>query len=144
MCGGGVGDADCGGGSSVVRDGNIEDSVCRDIIHECGSGRCGGCVCVGGRGRHGVGVCGGVHDPGHGLGVCDHGVADLQWEAVDIADELLDDTFPFNETEGLKVRMNQQQNVFDFLQLYLTDKMLELIVIETNRFASQPIHFGKS
>ena len=68
----------------------------------------------------------------------DDGVADLQWEPVDTADEkLLDDTFPFNETEGLKVRMNQQQNVLDFLQLYLTDKMLELIVIETNRFANQ-------
>ena len=33
--------------------------------------------------------------------------------------------------------MNQQENVFDFLQLYLTNKMLELIVIETNRFANQ-------
>ena len=33
--------------------------------------------------------------------------------------------------------MNQQQNVLDFLQLYLTDEMLELIVIETNRFANQ-------
>ena len=33
--------------------------------------------------------------------------------------------------------MNQQQNVLDFLQLYLTDKMLELVVIETNRFANK-------
>ena len=132
LYGGGVGDADCGGGSSVVRNRNIEDSVCRDSIHECGglvgsdddnqndnddvdsggngdclrdddggpkclrggvrvhdgvrghggvrvcggcfcgvggSGRCGGCVRVGGHGRCGVRVCGGVHDPGHGLGV---------------------------------------------------------------------------
>ena len=44
-----------------------------------------------------------MHGPECGLGVCDHGVADLQQEPVDIADEeLLDDTFPFNETEGLK------------------------------------------
>ena len=84
-----------------------------------------------GRGRHGVCVHGCIHGPGRGLGVRDHGVADLQWEPVDIADEeLLDDTFSLNETKGLKVQMNQQQNVLDFLQPYLTDKMLELIVIE--------------
>ena len=167
--GGGVGDADCGAGSisvgssSVVRDGSIEDSVCRDNGDECdglvggddddqsdnddvdsgGDGDClrghdGGHVRVGGRGRHGVCVHGAVHGPGHGLGVHDHGVVDLQWEPVDIADEeLLDDTFPFNESEDLKVQMNQQQSVLDFLQLYLTGKMLELIVIETNRFAKQ-------
>ena len=65
-----------------------------------------------------------MHGPECGLGVCDHGVADLQQEPVDIADEeLLDDTFPFNETEGLKVRMDQQQNVLGFLQLYLKIKM---------------------
>ena len=33
--------------------------------------------------------------------------------------------------------MNQQQNVLDFLQLYLTNEMLELTVIETNRFTNQ-------
>ena len=59
-------------------------------------------------------VCGGVHGSGCGLGVLDHEVADLQWEPADIADEeLLDDTFPFNVIEGLKVQMNQQ-NVLDF------------------------------
>ena len=171
--GGGVGDADSGAGSSVVRDGSIEDNLCRDSGDECdglvggddddqsdnddadsdgdgdclrvddcgpnclrggvcvrggvrertgvrersgvracsgrfcdvgGSGRHGGCVRVGGRESHGVRVRGGVHGPGRGLGVRDHGVADLQWKPVDIADvELLDDTYPFNETEGLKV-----------------------------------------
>ena len=69
-----------------------------------GSGRRGGRVRVGGRGRCGVRVRGGVHGPGRGLGVHDHGVADLQWESVDTADKtLLGDTFPFKETEGLKV-----------------------------------------
>ena len=34
--GGDVGDADCGAGSSVARDGIIEDSVCRDSGDECG------------------------------------------------------------------------------------------------------------
>ena len=34
--GGDVGDADCGAGSSVARDGSIEDSVCRDSGDECG------------------------------------------------------------------------------------------------------------
>ena len=33
--------------------------------------------------------------------------------------------------------MKQQRNVLDFLQLYLTDKMLGLVVIETNRFANK-------
>ena len=32
----GVGDADCGAGSSVVRDGSIKDSVCRKSGDECG------------------------------------------------------------------------------------------------------------
>ena len=153
LCGDGVGDADCGAGSSVVRDGKIEDSVCRASGDECGGlvgggddddqsdnddvdsgghggpdclcdgvrGRggirvCGGHFCdAGGSGRHAVRVCGGVHGSGCGLGVLDHEVADLQWEPADIADEeLLDDTFPFNVTEGLKVQMNQQQNVLDF------------------------------
>ena len=50
-----------------------------------------------------------MHDPGCGLGVSDHGVADLQWEPVDIVDEeLLDDTFSFNETECLKVQMTKR------------------------------------
>ena len=177
----GVGDANCGAGSSVVRDGSIEDGVCRDSGDECGGlvgddgddqsdndgvdkGRdgdclrgddggpngldggvhvpgvvrghggvrvCGGCFYgVGGSGRHGghgwCGVCvrGGVHGPGRGLGVRDHGVADLQREPADIADEdLLDDTFHFNKTEGLKVRMNQQQNVLDFLHAWTYVKM---------------------
>ena len=33
--------------------------------------------------------------------------------------------------------MKQQRNILDFLQLYLTDKMLGLVVIETNRFANK-------
>ena len=33
--------------------------------------------------------------------------------------------------------MKQQRNVLDFLQLYLTDKMFGLVVIETNRFANK-------
>ena len=119
-----VGGADCGAGSSVVRDGSIDDSVCRDSGDECGglvggddddqndnddvdSGGdsdclcgydggpdclrggvcvhggicvCGGCFCgVGGRGGHSICVCGDVHGPGHGLGVRDHGVAELKF-----------------------------------------------------------------
>ena len=200
---GGVGDDDCGAASSVVRDGSIEDTVCRGSGDECGDlvgdddcdqsgnddidnggdgdclreddggpncggdsggvcvrggvrgrvgvrlrvgrfcgvggiGRRGGCGCVGSHGRLGVRVHGGVHSSGRGLGIYDHGLADLQWGPVDIADEeLLDYTFPFKETEGLKVRMNQQQILFDFLQLYMTYKLLELTAIETNSFVNQ-------
>ena len=146
------GDVDSGGDGDSLRDDNGGPDCLRGGVRGrggvrlCsgrfwgvgGSGRSGCRVRVGGRGRRGVHARGGVHGPGRGLGVRYHGVADLQWEPFDIVDEeLLDDTFPFSETEGLKVWMNQQQNVLEFLQLYLTEEILELIVIETNRFANQ-------
>ena len=31
--------------------------------------------------------------------------------------------FPFTETEGLKVRMNNDQSILDFVKLYLTDEV---------------------
>ena len=72
-------DSDCGAGSSVVRDGKIEDSVYRASGDECGGLVGGGddddqsdnddvdsggdgdpdCLCDGVRGRGGIRVCGG-------------------------------------------------------------------------------------
>ena len=45
--------------------------------------------------------------------------------------------FPFLEEEGLRVRMNDDSTVLDFVQLYLTDEFFMLLVTETNRFAQQ-------
>ena len=105
-------DVDSGGDGDCLRGDNGGPDCLHGGVHVCGgapghggvcvcgvgcSGRDGGCVCVGGHRRHGGSVCDGVHGPGLGHGVHDHGVADLQWEPVDTADEvLLDDTFPFN------------------------------------------------
>lgn len=46
------------------------------------------------------------------------------------------DRFPFTEIEGLKVRMRDNATALDFVELYLTDQIMEHIVIETNRFAN--------
>ena len=46
------------------------------------------------------------------------------------------DNFPFTETEGLKVRMNNQSTI-DFDNLYLPDEVFTILVTETNRFAEQ-------
>ena len=45
--------------------------------------------------------------------------------------------FPFLEEEGLRVRINDDSTVLDFVQLYLTDEFFMLLVTETNCFAQQ-------
>ena len=45
--------------------------------------------------------------------------------------------FPFTETEGLQVRMNNEHSIIDFVKLYLTDEVFNILVTETNRFAEQ-------
>ena len=128
FCGGGVGDADHGG---VVGDADV---VGADVDGGVGHADCGAGSSVVRDGsiedsvrRDSGDECGGL------VGGGDYDQSDN--DDVDSGGDgycLL-----VTETEGLKVRMNQQQNVLDFLQLYLTDEMLELIVIETNRFANQ-------
>ena len=43
---------------------------------------------------------------------------------------------PFSETEGLLKRFGENPTVLDFVQLYLTDKIFDLLVTETNRFVT--------
>ena len=45
--------------------------------------------------------------------------------------------FPFAEVEGLIPRMDANSSVIDFVQLYLTDELFNLLVTETNRYAEQ-------
>ena len=47
----------------------------------------------------------------------------------------VDDSFQFTSAEGINVRIGVDSNSLDYLQLYLTDAILELIVTETNTFA---------
>ena len=46
------------------------------------------------------------------------------------------DCFPFAEIERLRIRMQDNANMLDCLELYLTEQILEHIVNETNRFAN--------
>jgi len=62
---------------------------------------------------------------------------DLEWTNVNISDEVTEN---FLEEEGLNVRLDPANSTkIDFLELYLTDEIYELIVQETNRFAAQYI-----
>ena len=58
------------------------------------------------------------------------------WVPEDITEDPADD-IPFTEREGLKVRTGNNRDPIDFLNLYLPDRMYELIVCETNRYAEQ-------
>ena len=61
----------------------------------------------------------------------------LSWKNIpqDNIEQLED--FPFAETEGLKLRLPEKPNCLDFVELYLTDEIMNMIVIETNRYADQ-------
>ena len=62
---------------------------------------------------------------------------ELTWEKIENnAEQALED-FPFNEIEGLRVRVPSSPTRMDFANLYLTEKIYELMVSETNRFAEQ-------
>ena len=60
-----------------------------------------------------------------------------KWENVEDIDE--NDGFPFNEIEGRNVRMRDNATVLDYVELYLTDEIMQHIVQETNRFAQNYI-----
>ena len=50
--------------------------------------------------------------------------------------------FQFNENEGLKVRTKDNPQVIDFVELYFTEtllQLLQLIKTETNRYAEQHV-----
>lgn len=90
-----------------------------------------------------VGVCPGgarAHVPvrGGGRGGAQaRGGARSTWEKIiDDNEQQLDD-FPFLDYEGLNVRLPNNQNHLVFVDLYLADVVINLIVEETNRFADQ-------
>ena len=109
--------------------------------HGCGSGQVGhhdGQVAqrgaCGGRQAHHArhdACCGGRGGCG-----CSHGQVSLlagpanpadQWVWENVEAEYIDeinesDCFPFGETEGLCIRMGDNVNMFDYLELYLTIK----------------------
>lgn len=53
---------------------------------------------------------------------------------------MLFEDFPFNETEGLRVRIRDNPSHIDFFELYLTNTIQQLVVDETNRYAQQYLH----
>ena len=45
--------------------------------------------------------------------------------------------FQFSENEGLKVRIKDSPQQIDFVELYFTETLLQLIATETTRYAEQ-------
>ena len=66
-----------------------------------------------------------------------------EWEEVPNGTTVELSDFPFEETEGLRYRMNPDASVLDYFQLYITDRIFEHIVVETNRYASQFLEINK-
>ena len=64
---------------------------------------------------------------------------DLEWSRCDSHFEKDDNiSVPeFTEVEGVTVRVPDNPTVLDFLNLYLTDELFQLMVDETNRYADQ-------
>ena len=56
------------------------------------------------------------------------------WEQVNVGEQVQMEDFQFNENEGLKVRINENPQPIDFVEIYFTETLLQLIVTETNRY----------
>lgn len=60
------------------------------------------------------------------------------WNKIPEVENTEEETLPiFAEREGLRVRINENANVLDYVELYLTENILTHIVNETNRYAKQ-------
>ena len=66
---------------------------------------------------------------------------EIQWHAITENDFVLFEDFPFNETEGLSVRIKVNLSPIDFFELYITNTVQQLIVDESNRYAQQYLAF---
>ena len=112
----------------------------RERVHAHGGARVGGST----RARQGVGsnrvrVHGcrrgytgqGNARQGNGNGKAD----DWKWESVDIGDHVDLENFIFAENDGLMVRIKDNTQAVDFVELYLTETIVEVIVRETDRYA---------
>ena len=58
-----------------------------------------------------------------------------QWEKIEKEESFKDSQY--HEIEGCNYRMKEDSTCLDFLELYLTDEIMTLIVNETNRYAEQ-------
>ena len=85
------------------------------------------CVCGGRRGHTGQGNA----RQGNGNGKAD----DWKWKSVDVGDHIDLENFVFAENEWLKARIKDNPESVDFVELYLTETIVEVIVRETNRYA---------
>ena len=62
-------------------------------------------------------------------------VVEWEWENVD-ENQINVEEFPFSDLEGLKVRMKNNPSL-DFVDLYLNNEIIELLVRETHQYADQ-------
>ena len=60
-----------------------------------------------------------------------------QWEKIEKEEKVNFKDFQYHEIEGCNYRMKEDSTCHDFLELYLTDEIMTLIVNETNRCAEQ-------
>ena len=60
-----------------------------------------------------------------------------QWEKIEKEEKVNFKDFQYHEIEGCNYRMKEDSACLDFLELYLTDEIMTLIVNETNRYAEQ-------
>ena len=59
------------------------------------------------------------------------------WEKINVGENQNLKDFVFAETEGIIPRIGDRATCLDFLNLYFTDEVWDLLVTETNRFADQ-------
>ena len=62
-----------------------------------------------------------------------------KWTKVESPDDFVPKNIPFIDNECLKVRIKNDAGPMDFFNLYITPEIIELLVIETNRYAQQYI-----
>ena len=59
------------------------------------------------------------------------------WKKINVGDQQTLKDILLTEVEGLNCRVRDDATVLDYVELYLTDAIMTLIVDETNRFAEQ-------
>ena len=118
-CGGAtVGRAHTRGGATVGR------------AHACGGATVGKVHARGAVGQN----RGGVRRNGRGGRI---GNPLSQWEKIEKEEKVNFKDFQNHEIGGCNYRMKEDSTCLDFLELYLTDEIMTLIVNETNRYAEQ-------
>ena len=59
-----------------------------------------------------------------------------KWEKIDTPHQVVKlEDLSFTGEEGLHVRMKVNATPLDYIELYLTNEIMELLVTETNRYA---------